>query len=314
MRAGAVQITPAKRIQGVYRPPADKSIAHRALILSAIANGRSTIAPVSRSADVASTVSCLKQLGVGIEQDATGWVVQSNGWGQWIAPERALDCGNSGTTMRLMCGALAGARFGAALIGDDSLSRRPMGRVSEPLRRMGASITLAAGDCAPVQIEGMPLRGIEYDLPVPSAQVKSAVLLAGLFAQGPVSVIEQSATRDHTERMLAAAGVDCIVETPKRPTGDRREMLLSGTTIEVPANLARRTIRLGDARVVRPRDWTIPGDFSAAAFFIAAAAGARRAELIIDDVGLNPTRTGLLRVLRRMGAEIEVRKREEPDG
>ena len=310
---GNVRLEPSRRLQGVYRPPADKSIAHRALIISALAQGRSLVSPVTRSLDVASTAACLRQLGVDVALQDDTWVVASPGIARWIAPERSLDCGNSGTTMRLLAGCLAGSSFEATLIGDESLSRRPMGRIADPLRRMGARITLSPAQTAPLRIDGTSLSGISYPMPVPSAQVKSAVLLAGLQAAGTTSVIEEFHSRDHTERMLAAAGVDCHVETASRPVGDKRELLLAGT-LDADAGTQKRTIRIGDKRRVQPYEWTIPGDFSAAAFMLVAALGAHKSHVIIDQVGLNPTRTGLLRVLRRMGAEIEIKRQGEVGG
>lgn len=309
----AVRLEHVRKLQGVYRPPADKSISHRALILSAIAKGRSLITPISRAADVASTASCLKQLGVDIQEHEGSWIINSPGIDGWLAPERALDCGNSGTTMRLLAGCLAHCSFSTTLIGDDSLMGRPMLRVAEPLRRMGATITLSKNNTAPIELRGSSLTGISYELPVPSAQAKSAVLLAGLAAAGETSVIETVISRDHTERMLEAADVDCIVEHPQRPTGDKRELLLAGIT-ETETPSSRRTVRLGNRRVVNPQEWIVPGDFSAAAFVIAAAVGVRKSEVIIDNVGLNPTRTGFLKVLKRMGVEVEVKKLGEYGG
>lgn len=311
-RLGEIRIDPVRKLHGVYRPPADKSIAHRALLLAALAKGRSLVRPVPRALDVHSTAACLKQLGVAIESHEDTWVVESPGVAGWMAPERALDCGNSGTTMRLLAGALSACGFPVTLIGDESLSRRPMLRVAEPLRRMGATIMLTPQNTAPIELRGGSLTGIRYELPVPSAQVKSAVLLAGLAAVGETNVIEDTVSRDHTERMLAAAGVDCQIEHPQRPAGDKRELLLSGATAETQPH--RRTITLGARRVVQPQEWNLPGDFSAAAFILAAALGARKAEVIVDQVGINPTRTGFLKVLKRMGAEVEVRKTDEYGG
>ena len=312
--SGEVKIEPVRRLTGLYRPPPDKSITHRALILSALAKGRSTIAPVSRARDIASTISCLRQLGIPIEHSDQTLVVDSPGVRGWTMPERALDCGNSGTTMRLLAGCLAARPFACTLIGDDSLSKRPMSRVTEPLRRMGAQIAVTDRGTAPVRVSGTPLQGITYELHVASAQVKSAVMLAGLDAAGETVVIESTPTRDHTERMLAAAGVDCTVILPPRPAGDRRERLLasSGDAGDTPPH--QRTIRIGAQRTVGPCDWIIPGDFSAAAFFLAAAIGVHKAEVIVDDVGLNPTRTGLLRVLNRMGARLEVKRQDHGGG
>jgi 3-phosphoshikimate 1-carboxyvinyltransferase len=312
-RTSDTRIEPVRRLQGVYRPPADKSIAHRALILSALAKGRSVISPISRAADVASTAACLRQLGVDIREHEGSWVIESPGWNGWIAPERALDCGNSGTTMRLLAGCLAQCPFPATLIGDESLSRRPMLRVAEPLRRMGATVKLSPGNTSPMEIRGGSLSAITYDLPMPSAQVKSAILLAGLSASGETVITESHPSRDHTERMLTASGVDCIIELPQRAVGDKRELLLAGVA-EVSPQANRRVIRLGQCRMVESQDWTIPGDFSAAAFIIAAAIGTRKSEIIIDNVGLNPTRTGFLKVIKRMGAEVDIKKLGENNG
>ncbi len=307
------RIEHVRKLQGVYRPPADKSISHRALILAAISKGRSLITPVSKSADVASTASCLRQLGVSIQEHEGTWIIESPGMAGWMAPERALDCGNSGTTMRLLAGCLACCSFSSVLIGDESLSKRPMLRVAEPLRRMGATINLSEKNTAPIQVRGGSLTAIRYELPVPSAQVKSAVLLAGLAASGDTIVIEDVPCRDHTERMLTASGADCEIEHPQRVIGDKRELLLAGNT-ESETPMHRRTIRLSEHRTSQPQEWTIPGDFSAAAFVIAAAIGARKSDVIIDNVGLNPTRTGFLKVIKRMGAEVDVKKQGENGG
>ncbi|MEW5701959.1 MAG: 3-phosphoshikimate 1-carboxyvinyltransferase [Candidatus Zixiibacteriota bacterium] len=313
-----VKVEPVRRLTGLYRPPPDKSIAHRALILSALAKGRSTVSPISGAADVLSTVHCLRQLGVAVDEADGTWVVQSPGSGGWNAPERALDCGNSGTTMRLLAGCLAGRPFDCILIGDDSLSRRPMLRIAEPLRRMGAKISLSDADTAPIRISGTSLSGVSYELPIASAQVKSAVLLAGLDAAGETVVIEPSPSRDHTERMFRSAGVDCDVTLPPRLSGDKRERLLAQEATDSDPPSHQRTIRIGPRRSVKPCDWVVPGDFSAAAFIIGAAIGVHKADVIIDDVGLNPTRTGFLRVLNRMGAQFEIKRRDhggdEPHG
>ena len=306
-----VKLEPSRKVNGVYRPPADKSIAHRALLLAALAEGRSTVAPVSQARDVAATVTCLRQLGVNIEESDGVWVVDSPGAAGWLAPERSLDCANSGTTMRLLAGCLAGGDLAVTLAGDASLSRRPMERIAEPLRRMGAEIQLSLRQTAPIRMRGSLLRGIDYELPVPSAQVKSALLLAGLRAAGDMTIIEHVPSRDHTERMLSACGVDCSVSLPARPSGDWRERALAGDEDDEKDTVHRRTIRLGTQRIVRPHDWVIPGDFSAAAYFLAAAVGASRGDLIVQGVGLNPTRTGLLRVLSRMGAHIELKRSDD---
>ncbi|GAB4313923.1 MAG: 3-phosphoshikimate 1-carboxyvinyltransferase [Candidatus Zixiibacteriota bacterium] len=310
----SLTLQPVHRLMGHYTPPADKSIAHRALILSAMAEGRSTVHPLTASADVQSTVSCLRQLGVSIEAVNDTWVIESPGIRNWSAPERALDCGNSGTTMRLLAGCLAGRPFSSQLIGDESLSQRPMARIAIPLRKMGALIELAESDTAPISIKPSSLRGIDYELPVASAQVKSAILLAGLDAMGATTITEQYTTRDHTERMLRYAEVDCETLHPPRPA-DRREQLLENPEAarEEQAHYHHKVV-LGDRRVVRRTDWEIPGDFSTAAYVIAAAACVKRSEVIIADVGINPTRTTFLKVLRRMGAQVDFERREQLGG
>lgn len=306
------RLEPVRKLTGHYRPPPDKSIAHRALILSAMAAGRSSVAPLTHAADVAATAACLRQLGVAIDASSDGWVVESGGVREWTAPERGLDCGNSGTTMRMLAGCLAGRPFSSTLFGDDSLSARPMGRIADPLRRMGALMELSENDAAPIRLTGTQLQGITYELPIPSAQVKSAILFAGLTAAGCTSVMEVRTSRDHTERMLAAAGVELASERPAR-VGDRREQLIRGEApIETPGYV--RKIVLGEKREVQPYDWILPGDFSAAAFFIAAAAGVRKSDLLVADVGLNPTRTGFLKVLKRMGANVEVKRLDSVGG
>jgi 3-phosphoshikimate 1-carboxyvinyltransferase len=261
-------------LEGRVQVPGDKSNAHRALMLAALADGDSQFTNLPRGADVLSTAECVRLLGARVTvEDAEARV---SGDGQLLEPARELDAGNSGTTMRLMSGILAGQSFSTVLTGDASLRRRPMGRVIEPLGRMGASIHADDGR-APLTIEGRPLHGIRYTLPVASAQVKSAVLLAGLFAEGETSVTEVIPSRDHTERMLTAVGV--------------------------PVQRNNGTATIGRGRL-RPFDLTVPGDVSSAAFFLAGAA-LTGGELVVEDVGLNPTRTGLLDVLRRMGIAVE---------
>jgi 3-phosphoshikimate 1-carboxyvinyltransferase len=315
MSTGHLKLEPAKKLVGHYTPPPDKSIAHRALILAALASGRSTVEPMSRSADVAATASCLRQLGVSIEIDGDACIVDSPGFKQWSPPERALDCGNSGTTMRLLTGCLAGQSFDTTLIGDESLSGRPMRRIASPLRKMGARIDLSEDDTAPIKVTRSTMRAIEYRLPVASAQVKSAVLLAGLSAEGATVVVETLATRDHTERMLGYAGVDCRSESPPRPA-DRRERLLSETQAENGEDRRDyyRRITVGERREVRAIDWHVPGDFSAAAFLIAGAVGIPRSDLILAGVGVNSSRTGFLKILRRMGVPVEIDRAEHGTG
>ncbi|MDI6752291.1 MAG: 3-phosphoshikimate 1-carboxyvinyltransferase [bacterium] len=256
--------------------PADKSISHRAAIIGAICKKPLRIRNYLRAGDTLSTLSCLKELGIGIEDKGEIEITS----GELKKPKASLDCGNSGTTMRLLMGLLSAQPFEATLTGDASLSLRPMERVAKPLKIMGARITTNKGR-PPVTVIGGRLSPISYELPVPSAQIKSAILLAGLFAEGKTIVIEPNICRDHTERMLEALGA------PIRKEGLKTE-------IEGPADL------LGGETI------TVPGDFSSAAFFIVASIIAKK-PIEISNVGINPTRTGLLDVLRKMGAEIEIR-------
>lgn len=265
-------------LSGEVRVPGDKSVSHRSLILGALADGETVVEGLSSGADVASTRSCLAALGVEISGAAPSVRVQGRGLGGLKAPAGPLDAGNSGTTIRLLSGVLAGHSFSSRFTGDESLSRRPMKRVAEPLRLMGAGVELSAEGTPPLTITGGALKGVEYATPMASAQVKSAILLAGLHASGETTVIEPAATRDHTERMLAAFGV------PVRLTGLRASV--DGGS------------RLKAGKVI------IPGDPSSAAFWVTAATLMRGSELIVRGVGANPTRTGYLAVLARMGADI----------
>lgn len=265
------------------RLPGDKSISHRAAILAAVAEGTSRIRNFSSSIDCASTLRCIEMLGAKVECDGSDVIVRGCGPIGLKPPAEHLDCGNSGTTMRLLAGVLAGQSFESVLIGDESLSRRPMMRVAEPLGLMGAQIETSDGH-APIRIVGRrPLKDIEYRLPVPSAQVKSAVLLAGLFADGQTTVIERTPTRDHTERMLPAFGAKLSIQE----TDSGKKISLFGG----PLNGA---------------EFSIPGDVSAAAFFLVAAACLPESEVHIENVGLNPTRTAILKVLANAGATFSI--------
>ncbi len=265
-------------LAGRIRLPADKSVAHRAALLAALADGDSEIVGFSDAADPQSTLACLRALGVEITAGAGSIVVHGRG-GDFAAPSAPLDCGNSGTTMRLLTGLLVGRPFDSILTGDASLRRRPMARIADPLRHMGAEIDLTDGH-APIRITGRALRGIEYELPVASAQVKSCVLLAGLFADGTTTVIEPIPSRDHTERML---GLDV--------------MHLGGL----------RYITVEGGHTVPPVPWIVPRDFSAAAFFLVAGAVAENSHIEMKSVGLNPSRSAFLDVLRAMGADVTIR-------
>ncbi len=280
-------VSPAGRLAGRVRVSGDKSISHRAALVGALARGDTVIRNFLRADDCLHTLSCLKALGVSIADEGDGVVVHGAG-ARWREPPAALDAGNSGTTMRLLAGILAGQQFSAEITGDASLRRRPMDRVIEPLSQMGAHVVaLGEGRFPPLRITGGPLRGITYTLPVASAQVKSAVLLAGLLAQGQTTVVEPTPTRDHTERMLAAFGA------PVRRDGSRVSLTAAG---------------------LRGREVDVPGDMSSAAFLLAAAAARPGSELTVEDVGLNPTRTGVLDVLRAFGAQVDVRETGERNG
>jgi 3-phosphoshikimate 1-carboxyvinyltransferase len=284
----AATVAPARRVRGRLRVPGDKSIAHRYAILAALAEGRSTLSNFAPGADCASTLTCLSRLGVAIERDTNGVItLLGRGFGQLRSPHGPLDAGNSGTTMRLLAGVLAGHPFSTTLVGDASLSRRPMRRVIEPLERMGARVEATDGR-PPIVVHGTTLRAIEHRPSTPSAQVKSAVLLAGLHADGTTTVVEPAATRDHTERALGAFG---------------GRVSIDGLSVAVT----------GGQRFAGRR-MSIPGDFSSAAFWLVAAAALPGSRIQIDDVGLNPTRSALLGVLRRFGARVSAEITSEEAG
>ena len=276
----AATVQPAARIAGELTVPGDKSIAHRALMLAALGQGESWIHGLPDGEDVLATVGCLRSLGANLQR--TGGTVRIRGEGlrSFATPHGPLDCANSGTTMRLLLGVLAGSSVSATLDGDASLRRRPMDRVIEPLRSMGAKIE-SREDRAPLAVTGTSLQGRRHELKVPSAQVKSALLLAGLSASGPTTVVEYVATRDHTERLLRAMGTDV------------------GATAE-------GVVIRPSHQPLRPIELAVPGDFSSAAFWMTAAALRPGWSVIIGDVGLNPTRTAFLELLRSMGAEVKV--------
>ncbi len=284
-----MRIKPARRIRGCLQLPGDKSISHRAAIIAALARGRSTLQNYSTSEDCARTLECLRALGAKVETVRSDVRVEGVGTSGFVAPDAPLDCGNSGTTMRLLAGVLAGQNFSSTLTGDDSLRSRPMRRVIEPLEQMGARIASELGH-APLRIFGRkPLTPINYRMPVPSAQVKSCLLLAGLSARGRTAVIERGGpTRDHTERMLRWFGVP--IETQQEQDGD---VLCEVLAVEGPASLTAR-------------DLSIPGDISSAVFFIAAAALLPGSELSIENIGLNPTRSLILHTFSQLQADVKV--------
>ncbi|MBI2370367.1 MAG: 3-phosphoshikimate 1-carboxyvinyltransferase [Deltaproteobacteria bacterium] len=285
-----LKVGQARSLRGVLPIPGDKSCSHRALILSALAEGRSQIRGWLEAEDTRRTLEALRHLGVTIAEGAEGTLtVEGHGLGGLQEPADVLDAGNSGTTLRLLAGLLAGQPFCTVLTGDASLRCRPMARVVEPLRQMGAAILgRQGGDLAPLTIQGGGLRAITHASPVASAQVNSAVLLAGLQAAGRTTVIEPVRSRDHTERMLAGFGAKVGVEQTR-------------VWVEGPARLT-------------PMELTVPGDFSAAAFFLVAALVVEGSALTLQNVGINPTRTGLLEILEAMGARVKVRPRPAQGG
>ncbi len=273
-------IRPVQRVRGAVRVPGDKSISHRALMLTSIADGASSIRGLAASRDVASTARCLRALGASIDDNgATAIRIAGQGRDGLREPTGALDAGNSGTTLRLLSGLLAGQPFPTTITGDGSLRRRPMGRIIDPLRAMGIHLDSDDGH-APLAIHGGQPHGIRYELPVASAQVKSCLLLAGLYTHDATAVVEPEPSRDHTERMLRGMGVELTQD------GD--------------------TITLRGCRELAPMELSVPGDVSSASFLVAAAVLVPEADLTLRYVGVNPTRTGILDVLQSMGAEIDI--------
>jgi 3-phosphoshikimate 1-carboxyvinyltransferase len=285
---GNKTISPGGAIEGVVELPGDKSISHRYAIVAAIAEGRSEILNYSSAADCRSTLDCLRRLGVEIDLTRERLRISGKGLSGLQAPRRSLDAENSGTTMRMLAGVLAGQSFSSTLSGDASLRSRPMRRVVEPLRKMGAGIRAHGDDCAPLEIRGGRLHSIDYSLPIPSAQVKSAILLAGLYADGVTTVRETVRTRDHTELAL-------------------REF---GATIES----LNKSVRIHPRPKLEARQLIVPGDLSSGVFFIAAALIVPESVLMLHNVGLNPTRTRVLDFLISMGAAIHLASVQLRDG
>lgn len=286
-----LRVQPANRIEGTVRVPGDKSISHRAVMFGALAEGTTTIEGFLPGADCLSTIDCFRRMGVDIEQEGDRVTVHGKGWYGLQEPSQHLDVGNSGTTIRLMAGILATQPFHAVMEGDESIAKRPMRRVIGPLRQMGAKIDgRKDGEYTPLSIRGGDLQGISYQSPVASAQVKSAILLAGLQAKGVTSVTEPQLSRDHTERMLQAFGVKVVRD---------------GLTVSVEGG---QTLK---GRAIR-----VPGDISSAAFLIAAVMMVPGSSLLIENVGINPSRTGIIDVVRAMGGRIELQNErvvnEEP--
>lgn len=283
-----MQIHPCGSLRGSITVPGDKSISHRAVMLGALASGTTHITGFLMGEDCLSTIDCFRKMGVEIEVTDGEVVVEGVGLHGLCAPEEALYTGNSGTTTRLLCGILAGQPFTVTVNGDASIQKRPMGRIIKPLREMGASIEGKNDNFCPLTLYPSELHGIEYRLPVASAQLKSAILLAGLYAEGQTTVVEPTPSRDHTERMFRALGVE----------------------VETEGNV----ITLDPPEDLHAVDIAVPGDISSAAFFLVAGSIVLDSELTIRNVGVNPTRTGILDVLRDMGADItETNFRDEAE-
>lgn len=282
--------TRKKNLKGKLTVPGDKSISHRAVMFGALAEGLTEVEGFLPGADCLSTIDCFRRMGILVEeQGKERLLIHGRGLHGLKKPQDILDAGNSGTTTRLISGILSGQDFETTLTGDASIQKRPMGRIIEPLTLMGASIeSLKGNGCAPLRIQGRPLHGIHYTTKVASAQVKSAILLAGLYGDGPTSVTEPALSRNHTELMLRSFGAS--VET-------------DGTTASI-----KPQPRLTGQKVC------VPGDISSAAYFLAAGCITPGSELLIQNVGVNPTRDGILRVLKRMGADVAVFPADNSDG
>ena len=284
-------INPGRPLQGTILVPGDKSVTHRAIILTALAEGMSTVSAYCRGEDCLNTMRALQSLGIRIDETPDLLTVHGKGLWGLSEPNGPIDCGNSGTGIRLLSGLLAGQDFFTVLTGDESIRRRPMGRVVKPLREMGAVIAgRKGGELAPLALTGKRLHGIEYRSPVASAQIKSSLLLAALFAEGTTRVREPRLSRDHTERMFQFFGISLA--------RDSGELIMQG----------RPAVGWAGRRVV------VPGDFSAAAFFIVGATIVAGSDIMIRNVGINPTRTGLIDVMNRMGADIQILGQREEAG
>lgn len=286
-----MKISPANALRGSLVLPGDKSISHRAAMLASIANGTSQVENFLTAEDCLSTLACMQQLGVEARRNGTTVEIVGAGKHGLRASSEPLDCGNSGTTARLITGLLAGQNFQTTLIGDESLSKRPMNRVTRPLKALGAEIDTTDGKL-PVNVAGRALNAAEVRLEVASAQVKSCILLAGLYADGKTTVIEPVETRDHTERMLKWLGADVSVEIRENA----------------------RNISVDGASELTARDIQVPADISSAAFLLVAAACLKGSELVLPNVGLNPTRKGVLSVLERCGVKVQVKNEREASG
>lgn len=273
-------------LTGSIRIPGDKSISHRSVMFGAIAHGVTIVSNFLLGEDCLSTIACFRQLGVEIEREQEKLRIFGNGFSGLVEPNEVLDVGNSGTTIRLMLGILAGRPFFSTLQGDASIARRPMTRVTRPLEKMGAAIDgRKNGEYTPIALRGGQLKSLKYELPVASAQVKSALLFAGLQAEGETTIVEPSETRDHTERMIRHFG----------------------GVIEKDGN----AITVHGGQELTARNIQVPGDISSAAFFLVAGAIVPNSEIKLENVGLNPTRTGIIEVMQEMGAKLDIVKRDD---
>ena len=307
MASGTITIQPVTApLRGEITVPGDKSISHRSIMFGALAEGDTRIRGFLRGADCLSTISCFRQLGIQIDENTDEIIVHGNGLDGLHEPAAILDAGNSGTTIRLMSGILSGQPFSSVITGDESIQKRPMKRVIEPLTMMGASVSGCNGShCAPLSISGVPdpdhpLTGITYFSPVASAQVKSCVLLAGLYADSDTTVIEPALSRDHTERMLTGFGAHIRYGSDTEPDPSRPRQSHSATISPHP--------------VLHGMDIDVPGDISSAAYFIAAGLIIPESEVLIRNVGINPTRDGILRVARDMGGDVSLLNCRETGG
>ena len=283
------QSFPVEKVQGRVRVPGDKSVSHRAIMLGALAEGTTEVSGFLEGEDCLATMRAFQAMGVPIIHHGEGRVtIHGRGLHGLQAPQKTLDVGNSGTSMRLMAGVLAGQRFSSVLVGDESLMKRPMRRVTGPLAQMGAVIETSEAGTAPLRIQGSALHAIEYTLPVASAQLKSCLLLAGLYAQGTTRITETGISRDHSERMLAGFGVHI----------DKQ-----GHTLAIAGGQ-----KLSACEIV------VPGDVSSAAFFLVAGLIAEQGEILIENVGMNPTRAAVVDILQTMGGNIAIENTREAGG
>jgi len=280
-----MKITPVKSLKGTINVPGDKSISHRTIILGALSDGICNISHFLMSDDCRSTIDCFRQMGVKIDVERDSVCVHGVGLDGLCVPCESLYTGNSGTTTRLLCGLLSAQSFKSSLNGDESIQTRPMARVATPLKLMGADIKLTNENFCPIEIAGTSLHGIKYTLPVASAQLKSALILAGLYATGETVVIEQKPSRNHTEHMLLNLGANI--------------------------KISDKTITVSKTDKISHFDFVVPGDISSAAFFIVAGLIVPDSEIILKNVGINPTRAGVIDLLIKMGADIEILSRED---